>query len=165
MASRVQETLTSVLSDYFQVMYSVAKLSCLAWWIQVAWDRPNCRSSLGRKGMASIVLATMNPCLVVGLTYIYQIMQTQVLVAAFSATPISSHQDNRARSSQVPKPSLLQITRCLDSNSDKTPAEKDLAGKIVKTQSVIDRMANSEFAGRASLIIPPFLSTGTFSAS
>ena len=99
--------------------------------------------------MASIVLATMDPCLVVGLTYIYQIMQTQVLVAAFSATPISSHQDNRARSSQVPiTTSLLQITRCLDSNSDKTPAEKDLAGKIVETQSVIDRMTNSEFKGR-----------------
>ena len=31
MASRVQQTLTLVLSDYFQVMYSVAKLSCLAW--------------------------------------------------------------------------------------------------------------------------------------
>ena len=98
--------------------------------------------------MASIVLATMDPCLVVGLTYIYQIMQTQVLVAAFSATPISSHQDNRARSSQAPKTSLLQITRCLDSSSDKTPAEKDLAVKIVKTQSVIDRIANSEFKRR-----------------
>ena len=98
--------------------------------------------------MASIVLATMDPCLVVGLTYIYQIMQTQVLVAAFSATPISSHQDNRARSSQAPKTSLLQITRCLDSSSDKTPAEKDLAVKIVKTQLVIDSKANSEFKRR-----------------
>ena len=99
--------------------------------------------------MASIVLATMDPCLVVGMNlYIYQIMQTQVLVAAFSATPISSHQDNRARSSQAPKPSLLQITRCLDSNSGKTPAEKDLAGKIVKTQSVIDRMAKNSLEGR-----------------
>ena len=81
--------------------------------------------------MASIVIATMDPCLVVGLTYVYQIMQTQILIAAFLATTISSHQDNRARSSQAPKPSLLQITRCLDSNSDKTPAEKDLAGEIV----------------------------------
>ena len=95
--------------------------------------------------MASIVIATMDPCLVVGGTYIYQIMQTQVIVAALSATPISSHQDNRARSSQAPKTSVLQITRCLDSSSDKIPAEKDLAGKIVKIQSVIDRMANSEF--------------------
>ena len=96
--------------------------------------------------MASIVIPTLDQCLVLGMTYIYQIMQTQVLVAALSATPISSHQDNRARSSQVATSSLLQITRCLDSNSDKTPAEKDLASKIVKTQSVIDRMANSEFA-------------------
>ena len=47
----------------------------------------------------------------------------------------------------------------------KTPAEKDLAVRIVRTQSVIDRMAISEFTGRASLIIPPFLSAGTFSAS
>ena len=31
MASRVQQTLTLVLSDYFQVMYTVAKLSYLAW--------------------------------------------------------------------------------------------------------------------------------------
>ena len=60
-------------------------------------------------------------------------MQTQVLIVpALSATPISSHQDNRARSSQAPTTSLLQITRSLDSSSDKTPAEKDLAGKIVK---------------------------------
>ena len=98
--------------------------------------------------MASIVIATVDPGLVMGVTYLYQIMQTQVLVAAVSATPISSHQDNRARSSQAPKTSLLQITRCLDSSSDKTPAEKDFAGKIVETQSVIDRMANSEFKRR-----------------
>ena len=44
--------------------------------------------------------------------------------------------------------SLLQITRCLDSSSDKTPAEKDLAVKIVKTQLVIDSKANSEFKRR-----------------
>ena len=115
--------------------------------------------------MASIVVAAMHPCLVLGMTYIYQIMQTKVLVAAVSATPISSHQEIRAWSSQVPQLSLLQITRCLDSSSDKTPAEKDLVVKIVKTQSVIDRIAISEFTGRASLIIPPFLSARTFSAS
>ena len=99
--------------------------------------------------MASIVIETLDPRLVVGMTYVYQIIQThaQVPVAAISATPISSHQDNRARSSQVPQLSLLQITRCLDCSSDKTPAEKDLAGKIIKTQSVIDRMANSESKG------------------
>ena len=74
-------------------------------------------------------------------------MQTQVIVKAISATPITSQQDNRTRSSQVPHISLLQITRCLDSSSDKIPAEKDLAGKIVKTQSVIDRTANSESKG------------------
>ena len=82
--------------------------------------------------MASFVIATLDQFLVVGVTYVYQIMQTQVLVTAVSATPISSHQDNRARSSQAPKTSLLQITRCLDSSSDKTPAEKDVAVKIVK---------------------------------
>ena len=99
--------------------------------------------------MASFVIAFLDQCLVVGVTYVYQIMQTQVIVVAvFSAKPISSHQDNRARSSQAPKTSLLQITRCLDSSSDKTPAEKDFAGKIVETQSVIDRMANSEFKRR-----------------
>ena len=58
-------------------------------------------------------------------------MQTQVIVAANSAKPFSAHQDSRACSSQVPKISLLQITRCLDSSSDKTLAEKHLAGKIV----------------------------------
>ena len=98
--------------------------------------------------MASIVIASADLCLVMGMTYIYQIMQTQILVAAISATPISSHQDNRARCSQVPHISQLQITRCLDSISDKTPAEKDLAVKIVTTQSVIDRIANSEFKRR-----------------
>ena len=69
-----------------------------------------------------------------GMTYIYMIMQTQVLVAALSATPISSHQDNRERSSQAPKASLLQITRCLDSSSDKTPAEKDLSQSSIGWQ-------------------------------
>ena len=73
--------------------------------------------------MASIVIADLDPCLVMGMTYVYQMMQTQVLVAAVSATPISSHQDTRTRSSQVPHISLLQITRCLDPSSDKTPAE------------------------------------------
>ena len=69
-------------------------------------------------------------------------------MVAILATPIGAQdQDNRKRSSQVPKISLLQITRCLDSSNDKTPAEKDLAVKIVKTQSVIDRMANSESKG------------------
>ena len=114
----------------------------------MAWDRPNCRSSLERKGKASVVIATVDPRLVVGMTYVYQIMQTQVIVQAISATPISSHQDNRTRSSEVPYISLLQITRCLDSSSDKTPAEKELAVKIVKTQSVVDSKANSEFKRR-----------------
>ena len=41
-----------------------------------------------------------------------------LIVAANSATPISAHQDSRARSSQVPRISLSQITRCLDSASD-----------------------------------------------
>ena len=98
--------------------------------------------------MASFVVTTMDQCLVMGMIYLYQILQTQVLVTAISATPISSHQDNRTRSSQKIILSLSQITRCLDSSSDKTPAEKDLAVKMVKTQSVIDRIANSEFKRR-----------------
>ena len=98
--------------------------------------------------MASFVVTTMDQCLVMGMIYLYQILQTQVLVTAISATPISSHQDNRTRSSQKIILSLSQITRCLDSSSDKTPAEKDFAGKIVETQSVVDRMANSEFKRR-----------------
>ena len=98
--------------------------------------------------MACIMLAAMDQRLVLGMTYGYQVMQTQFTMGAVSAQPITSHQDNRERSSQVTQISLLQITRCLDSSSDKIPAEKDLAGKIVKTQSVIDRMANSESKGR-----------------
>ena len=99
--------------------------------------------------MAFIVKTTLDQYLANFTTYAYQIMQTEETAVIFaSATPISAHQDNRARSSQVPQVSLLQITRCLDSSSDKTPAEKDLAGKIVKTQSAIDRMATSESKGR-----------------
>ena len=56
--------------------------------------------------MASIVIATMDQCLagLVGLglgimTYVYQVMQTELLVKAISATVISSHQDKRERSS------------------------------------------------------------------
>ena len=80
--------------------------------------------------MACIVIAAVDQCLaglfglVLGMTYIYQIMQTQVLVTAVSATPISSHQDNRERSSQVPKISLSQITRCLDSAIDNYQASE-----------------------------------------
>ena len=81
------------------------------------------------KDMASIVIAAMDQCLagllglllgrlVLSMTYVYQIMQTQVLVAAVSAELISSHQDNRTRSSLVLLISPLQITRCLDSVSD-----------------------------------------------
>ena len=84
----------------------------------MAWDRPNYRSSLEGKSMASLLIAALDQCLVLGMTYGYQIMQTQVLVTPISATPISSHQDNSARSSQVPQNSMLQITRCLDSASD-----------------------------------------------
>ena len=99
--------------------------------------------------MAFIVKTTLDQYLANVTTYAYQIMETEETAAVIfaSATPISAHPDNRARSSQVPRVSLLQITRCLDSSSDKTPAEKDLAGKIIKTQSVIDRMANSESKG------------------
>ena len=76
--------------------------------------------------MACIVIATMDQCLagflglvlVLRMTYVYQIMQTQVLEAAVSVELISSHQDNRTRSSLVLLISLLQITRCLDSVSD-----------------------------------------------
>ena len=84
--------------------------------------------------MASIVIAVMDQCLagllrlvlglVLSMSYVYQIMQTQILVAALSATLISSHQDNRVRSSQVPKLSLSQITRCLDSASDNYQASE-----------------------------------------
>ena len=88
--------------------------------------------------MASIVIAAMDQCLagllrlVLGLvltflsmTYVYQTMQTKgQKVPALSATLISSHQDNRARSSQVPKLLLLQITRCLDSASDNYQASE-----------------------------------------
>ena len=62
--------------------------------------------------------------LVLGMTYVYQIMQTQVLVAAISAALISSHQDNRVRSSQVPKISVSQITRFLESASDNYQASE-----------------------------------------
>ena len=124
--------------------------------------QPKCRSSLERKSLAFIVKITLDQYLANFTTYAYQIMQTGETAVMFaSATPISAHQDNRARSSQVKIVSLSQITRCLDSSSDKTSAEKDLAGKIVKSQSIIDRMANSESTGRALLIMPPFLSACT----
>ena len=78
--------------------------------------------------MACIVLAALDQCLVMGMTYTYQIMQTQRTVAAFSATPISTHKDNRKRSLQVIIVSLSQITRCLDSTSDNATTNK--AGEI-----------------------------------
>ena len=84
--------------------------------------------------MACIAIAAMDQCLaglmgllvglVLGMTYVYQIMQTQVLVSAISAALISSHQDNRVRSSQVPKISVSQITRFLESASDNYQASE-----------------------------------------
>ena len=68
--------------------------------------------------MASIVIATVDQCLAVRMTYLYQIMQTQLVVAAVSAKLISARQDKRTRSSQVVIVSWSQITRCLDSASD-----------------------------------------------
>ena len=90
------------------------------------------------KEMASIVIAAVDQCLagllrlvlglvlkILSMTYVYQTMQTKGLkVPANSATLISSHQDNRVRSSQVPKLSLSQITRCLDSASDNYQASE-----------------------------------------
>ena len=98
--------------------------------------QPNCRSSLGRNRQACFVLGNLDQRLAVAVTFIYQIMQTQVLVAAIlAAVPISArYQDKTTRSSQVPEISVLQITRCLDSSSDKTPAEKD---RITPSQSSI----------------------------
>ena len=89
------------------------------------------------EGMACIVIATVDQCLglvglVFGMTYVYQIMQTQVLVTAFSATLTSSHQDNKERSSQVPKISLSQITRCLDSASDNYQASETNSSSTAK---------------------------------
>ena len=68
--------------------------------------------------MASIVIATVDQCLALGMTYLYQIMPTQLVVAAVSAKLISARQDKRTRSSQVVIVSWSQITRCLDSASD-----------------------------------------------
>ena len=68
--------------------------------------------------MASFVTADVDQCLVVGLgmTYVHQVLVAAV--TANSAIPISAHQDKRARSSQVKRVSMFQITRCLDSASD-----------------------------------------------
>ena len=74
--------------------------------------------------MASIVITTMDQRLVVGVTYLYQIVQTQLVVAAVSATPISAHKDNSTRSSQVMLSLSSQITRRLDSVSDNYQASE-----------------------------------------
>ena len=68
--------------------------------------------------MASIVIATVDQCLALRMTYLYQIMQTQLVVAAVSAKLISARQEKRTRSSQVVIVSMSQITKCLDSASD-----------------------------------------------
>ena len=74
--------------------------------------------------MPSFVKADVDQFLVVGLgmTYLHQVVVATV--AANSAIPISAHQDKRARSSQVKRVSVLQITRCLDSASDNYQAGK-----------------------------------------
>ena len=70
--------------------------------------------------MASIVIASVDQCLALGMTYLYQIMPTltKLMVEALLAKLISARQDNRTRSSQVVIVSRSQITRCLDSASD-----------------------------------------------
>ena len=79
----------------------------------------------------------MDQRLVVDTTFIYQIMQTQILqVAVISASPINAHQDSSPRSLQVLNTLLLQITRCLDSTSDNEQTREDLAGRIVVTDTI-----------------------------
>ena len=86
----------------------------------MAWDRPNCRSSLGGVIRASFVKADMDQCLVDGffMTYVYQMMIAGVVAISAIAISAHVHQDKRARSSQVKRDSMLKITRCLDSASD-----------------------------------------------
>ena len=87
--------------------------------------------------MPSTVIAAMDQRLVVDTTFIYQIMQTQILqVAVISASPINAHQDSSPRSLQVLNTLLLQITRCLDSTSDNEQTREDLAGRIVVTDTI-----------------------------
>ena len=143
----VYEMLTSVLSDNckLQGLWHAATPSCLAWWTREDWVQAKCHSSLAGNSVVFTVEATVDQCLAVGTTYTYQIMQIQTWpVVVDSAAPISSHLDSIKHSWLVMSTSLLQITRYLDSDSSDDKPTKKIVRIIVKTDVVIDRMANSE---------------------
>ena len=80
--------------------------------------------------MASAAITLTDHRLAEGATCIYQRMQTQIpIVAVISVSPTSVPQDSRARSSQVVKILLSQITRCLDCTSDNKQTREENAGK------------------------------------
>ena len=100
----------------------------------------------GREQCGIYLEATVDQSLAVGTTYTYQIMQIQTCpVLVDSAAPISADQVSRKRSWLVMSTSLSQITRYLDSDSnDDKPTKKMVRIIAIKTDAVIDRMANSE---------------------
>ena len=93
--------------------------SCLVWSTRVAWDQLKCHLRHNRNRMPSSVMAAMDHCLVEGTTYVYIIMQTQILqVTVISATRMNALQDSRTHSLQGVTILLLQITKCLDFTHD-----------------------------------------------
>ena len=69
--------------------------------------------------MPSSVVASLDQRLDLGTTYVYMIMQTQVLqVTVISATRMNALQDSGTNSLQGVTILLLQITKCLDFTHD-----------------------------------------------
>ena len=74
---------------------------------------------MGWNSLRSLVIMTVDQCLVEGTTYAYLDKMNTDLVAVLLAKLISAHQDNRRSSLQEEVISPSQMSKCLDFIGDK----------------------------------------------
>ena len=85
----------------------------------MAWDQLKCHLRHNSNKMPSALIGAMDQSLVQETTYVYAIMQTQILqVAVVSASRMNALQDSGTHSLQGVQFSPLQITKCLDFTHD-----------------------------------------------
>ena len=114
-----------------------------AWWIRKEWLRVKCLL-LKISSMPFTVIAAMGQHLETGMTYIFQITQTQVVsVKAVSATRISFPLDSRAHSSRELQILMWRTTKSLESADDNL--HKHLRSQQVKLHSDLNYLLGYNF--------------------
>ena len=114
-----------------------------AWWIRKEWLRVKCLL-LKISSMPFTVIAAMGQHLDPGMTYIFQMTQTQVVsVKAISATRISFPLDSRAHSSRELQILMWRTTKSLESADDNL--HKHLRSQQVKLHSDLNYLLGYNF--------------------